>query len=49
MDGAVDLVLDAGLCTGEGATTVDVTEPSWKIIKEGTVSEKEIADCLKGA
>ena len=27
MDGAVDLVLDAGLCTGEGATTVDVTEP----------------------
>jgi len=49
MDGAVDLVLDAGLCTGEGATTVDVTEPSWKIIKEGTVSEKEIEDCLKGA
>jgi L-threonylcarbamoyladenylate synthase len=48
MDGAVDLVLDAGLCTGEGATTVDVTEPRWKVIKEGTVSEKEIEECLKG-
>jgi L-threonylcarbamoyladenylate synthase len=49
MDGVVDLVLDAGLCTGEGATTVDVTEPTWKIIKEGTVSEKEIEECLKSS
>jgi L-threonylcarbamoyladenylate synthase len=49
MDGAVDLVLDGGLCTGEGATTVDVTEPYWKVIKEGSVSEKEIQECLKGA
>jgi L-threonylcarbamoyladenylate synthase len=49
MDGAVDLVLDAGLCTGEGATTVDVTEPYWKVIKEGTVSHKEIEECLRGA
>ena len=48
MDGRVDLVLDAGTCTGEGATTVDITEPYWKVIKQGAVSEKEIADCLKG-
>jgi L-threonylcarbamoyladenylate synthase len=48
MDGRVDLVLDGGLCNGPGATTVDITEPYWKVIKEGAVSEKEIADCLKG-
>ena len=49
MDGSVDLVLDGGLCTGEGATTVDVTEPYWRIIKEGSVSEKDIDACLQGA
>jgi L-threonylcarbamoyladenylate synthase len=48
MDGRVDLVLDGGACTGSGATTVDITEPYWKVIREGSVSEKEIADCLKG-
>lgn len=48
MDGRVDLVLDGGTCTGAGATTVDITEPYWKVIKEGAISEKEIADCLKG-
>ena len=47
MDGRVDLVLDSGLCEGAGATTVDITEPYWKVIKEGVVSEKEIADALK--
>jgi len=46
MDGRVDLVLDGGACSGPGATTVDITEPFWKVIKEGAVSEKEIADCL---
>ena len=49
MDGAVDLVLDGGLCGGEGATTVDITEPYWRVIKEGAVSEKELQSCLKGA
>ncbi len=49
MDGSVDLVLDGGVCTGPGASTVDVTEPYWKMIKEGTISEKEIADCLSAA
>jgi L-threonylcarbamoyladenylate synthase len=47
LDGAVDLVLDSGICSGEGATTVDVTEPYWRIIKEGAISEKEIQDILK--
>jgi L-threonylcarbamoyladenylate synthase len=48
MDGRVDLVLDGGTCSGPGATTVDITEPYWKVIKEGAVTEKEIAACLKG-
>ena len=47
MDGRVSLVLDAGLCTGEGSTTVDITEPYWRVIKGGAVDEKEIAACLK--
>ena len=48
MDGRVDLVLDGGTLSGSGATTVDITEPYWKVIKEGAITEKEIADCLKG-
>jgi L-threonylcarbamoyladenylate synthase len=48
MDGRVDLVLDGGTCNGLGATTVDITEPYWKVIREGSVSEKDIAECLKG-
>jgi L-threonylcarbamoyladenylate synthase len=47
MDGRVDLVLDSGLCEGAGATTVDITEPYWRVIKEGVITEKEIADALK--
>ncbi len=47
MDGAIDLVLDGGHCVGEGSTTVDVTEAYFRIIKEGAISEQEIADCLK--
>jgi L-threonylcarbamoyladenylate synthase len=48
MDGRVELVLDGGTCTGQGATTVDITEPYWKVIREGAVTEKDIAECLKG-
>ena len=48
MDGRVDLVLDGGVCAGPGATTVDITEPMWRIIKTGAVEESEIADCLQG-
>ncbi len=47
MDGRVDLVLDGGLCAGPGATTVDITEPYWKVIKRGAISEKDIAEVLK--
>jgi L-threonylcarbamoyladenylate synthase len=47
MDGRVDLVLDGGMCSGPGATTIDITEPVWKLIKTGAVDEKEIADCLR--
>jgi len=47
MDGRVALVLDGGLCTGEGSTTADITEPYWRLIREGAISEKEIAECLK--
>jgi L-threonylcarbamoyladenylate synthase len=46
MDGRVDLVLDGGACAGPGATTVDITEPYWRMIKPGAIDEKEIADCL---
>jgi L-threonylcarbamoyladenylate synthase len=49
MDGRVDLVLDGGICTGTGSTTVDITEPYWRIIKEGAITEKEIAECLSPA
>ena len=48
MDGRVELVLDGGLCPGVGATTVDITEPYWRMIKEGAITEREIVACLKG-
>jgi L-threonylcarbamoyladenylate synthase len=47
MDGRVDLVLDGGVCAGTGSTTVDITEPYWKVIKAGAITEKDIADCLQ--
>ena len=46
MDGRVDMILDGGLCSGAGATTVDVTEPTWRLVKPGAIDETEIADCL---
>lgn len=49
MDGRIDLVLDGGACAGAGATTVDVTEPYWRVIKTGKIDEKEIAECLDGS
>jgi L-threonylcarbamoyladenylate synthase len=47
MDGRIDLVLDGGLCTGPGSTTIDITEPYWRVIKEGAISEKQIAERLQ--
>lgn len=48
MDGRIDLVLDGGLAVGQGATTVDVTDADWQVIKEGAIPEKEIAEVLSG-
>jgi L-threonylcarbamoyladenylate synthase len=48
MDGRVDLVLDAGTVAGLGATTIDITEVDWRVIKEGAIDTREIADILKG-
>ena len=49
MDGHIDLVLEGGLCNGPGSTTVDITEPYWRVIKEGAISEKEIAERLQAS
>jgi L-threonylcarbamoyladenylate synthase len=49
MDGRVDLVIDGGACSGAGATTVDITEPYWRLIKTGAIDEKEIAETLKAS
>jgi L-threonylcarbamoyladenylate synthase len=46
MDGRIDLVLDGGHCAGEGSTTVDITDPAWKLIKAGAIDEKTIAESL---
>jgi L-threonylcarbamoyladenylate synthase len=46
MDGRLDLVIDGGMCSGAGATTIDITEPSWRLIRAGAIDEKEIAECL---
>lgn len=46
MDGRVDLVLDGGLCAGPGSTTVDVTEPLWRVIRQGAIAERDVAECL---
>jgi len=48
MDGRIDLVLDGGGCPGLGATTVDITELIWRVIKYGVIEEKQIAECLSG-
>ena len=49
MDGRVDLVLDGGTVAGMGPTTIDVTEPYWRVIREGAITESELADVLKGS
>jgi L-threonylcarbamoyladenylate synthase len=49
MDGRVDLVLDGGTSHGVGATTLDITEVDWRLIREGAIPGAEIAECLNGA
>ncbi len=46
MDGRLALVLDGGMCPGSPGTTVDITEPLWRVIKEGAISTRDIAECL---
>jgi len=47
MDGRIDLILDGGEVDALGATTIDITEPDWKLIKEGAISRAQIEDCLE--
>jgi L-threonylcarbamoyladenylate synthase len=47
MDGRLDLVLDGGVAIGGPATTVDLTGVMWRVIREGTLAEREIAGCLE--
>ncbi|HEY4086465.1 MAG TPA: L-threonylcarbamoyladenylate synthase [Bryobacteraceae bacterium] len=49
MDGRVDLVLDGGQSHGVGATTLDITEVDWRLIREGAIQRTEIVECLDGA
>jgi L-threonylcarbamoyladenylate synthase len=49
MDGRIDLVVDGGSCSSVGSTTVDITEPFWRVIKHGAIGDKEIAECLQPA
>jgi len=49
MDSRVDLILDGGFVSGPGATTIDITEPYWRVIREGAITETEIDDCLKAS
>lgn len=46
MDGRIDLVLDGGPSAGVGATTVDITEQHWRVIREGAIAGPQIAECL---
>ena len=48
MDGRVDLVLDGGSLDGRGATTVDITDPQWKLIREAAIPQEAIEECLLG-
>ena len=48
MDGRIDLVLDGGQTAGTGPTTIDITEPYWRVIREGIITASEIAELLKG-
>jgi tRNA A37 threonylcarbamoyladenosine synthetase subunit TsaC/SUA5/YrdC len=41
--------VDGGVCDGPGSTTVDITEPVWRMIRSGALEEKEIAECLQPA
>ncbi len=49
MDGRIDLILDGGEVDALGATTVDITEPEWRVIREGGISRAQLESCLDAA
>ena len=46
MDGSIGLIVESGTISEEGATTVDITDPQWRVIRSGAVPEAELAECL---
>jgi L-threonylcarbamoyladenylate synthase len=48
LDGRVDLILDGGPSIGIGATTLDITQVDWRLIREGAIPGSDIAECLDG-
>jgi L-threonylcarbamoyladenylate synthase len=47
MDGRVDLIVEGGTISGVGSTTIDITDPEWRVIRAGAVSDSDLADCLR--
>ena len=48
-DGAIDLILDGGQTEfGVSSTVVDLAEPRWGVVREGTISRKEIQEACRG-
>jgi L-threonylcarbamoyladenylate synthase len=51
--GAVDLAIDGGELTGQPSTVVDLTglegDGGWSVLREGAVTEAELAERLRGA
>lgn len=42
----LSLILDSALIDQQVATTVDITVPKWRLIREGAISEAELRDFL---
>jgi len=47
--GRIDMIIDGGACpVGISSTVVDLTGEHFRILREGTITEKMINDCLEG-
>jgi len=33
-------------CARAGNTTVDITDPVWRMIRQGAITEREVLECL---
>jgi L-threonylcarbamoyladenylate synthase len=42
----LSLILDSGIPEQQAATTVDITVPKWRLIREGAISEEELREFL---